>query len=142
MISSPIGVVDASALVAAVDGADRAHDRVVEILNDRTFTFVVPALCVAEACYVVNGKYGPRVESEFLAGMQALDVLAPLPEEWARMAEIVRQYAGFNVGGTNASIVALAERLGTDIVITLDRRHFSAIRPAHCAALKILPELP
>jgi hypothetical protein len=35
--------------------------------------------------------------------------------------------------------VALAERLGTDVVITLDRRHFENIRPRHCPAFRLLP---
>jgi predicted nucleic acid-binding protein len=38
-----------------------------------------------------------------------------------------------------ASVVARAERLDTDLVITLDRRHFAAIRPRHPPALRLLP---
>jgi len=34
----------------------------------------------------------------------------------------------------------LAERLDTDLVLTLDRRHFAAVRPAHFPALRLLPE--
>ena len=36
--------------------------------------------------------------------------------------------------------VSLAERLNTDLIITLDRRHFSAVRPRHCPAFRLLPE--
>jgi hypothetical protein len=36
--------------------------------------------------------------------------------------------------------VALAERLGSDIVVTLDRRHFAAVTPRHCSAFQLLPE--
>ena len=55
------------------------------------------------------------------------------------MAELVEEYADFPLGGTDASVLALAERLGTEIVITLDRRHFGALRPRHVESLQLLP---
>lgn len=79
-------------------------------------------------------------EAAFFRGLAGFEVLAPLPGDWVRIAELVEQYADFPLGGTDASVVALAERLGTDLVITLDRRHFGAIRPRHCAAFTILPD--
>jgi len=56
-----------------------------------------------------------------------------------RALELMRQYADSNIGFVDASIVALAERLGIRRVLTLDRRHFGLIRPRHCPALEILP---
>lgn len=90
--------------------------------------------------YLVGLRLGPLAEARFLLGVTALDVEAPAPEDWARMAELVEEYQDFPLGGTDASVVALAERLGTDLVITLDRRHFGAVRPRHCETLRLLPE--
>ena len=55
------------------------------------------------------------------------------------MAELVEKYADFPLGGTDASVIALAERLGAPIILTLDRRHFAAIAPSHCEAFELLP---
>jgi predicted nucleic acid-binding protein len=52
----------------------------------------------------------------------------------------VEQYADFPLGAADASVVALAERLGTDLIVTLDHRHFGAVRPRHCPAFRLLPE--
>ena len=71
--------------------------------------------------------------------MDAL-VEAPTPADLRRMAELVEQYGDFPLGATDASVVALAERLGTDLIVTLDRRHFGAVRPRHCPAFRLLPE--
>jgi predicted nucleic acid-binding protein len=49
-------------------------------------------------------------------------------------------YRDFPLGGVDASVVALAERLNTDLVVTLDRRHFPAIRPRHVPAFRLLPD--
>jgi predicted nucleic acid-binding protein len=50
------------------------------------------------------------------------------------------RYADFPLGGTDASVAVLADRLGTDIVVTLDRRHFGAIRSANGGTYRILPD--
>jgi len=56
-----------------------------------------------------------------------------------RMAELTERYADLGLGGTDASVVAIAERLGIDRIATLDRRHFSVVRPRHIEALQLLP---
>ena len=43
------------------------------------------------------------------------------------------------LGGTDASVVALAERHGAIRVATLDRRHFTVVRPRHAQAFELLP---
>ncbi len=101
---------------------------------------VFPALVVAEVTYLVGLRLGAPTEGRFLREIAAFDVEAPEPDDWVRMAELVEQYGDFPLGGTDASVVALAERLETDLVVTLDRRHFGAIRPRHCPTLRLLPE--
>lgn len=100
----------------------------------------MPALVVAEVTYLVGTRIGPLAEAGFLRGLHAIDVEAPSIEDWPRAAELVEQYADFPLGGTDASVVVLAERLDTDLVITFDRRHFGAVRPRHRPALRLLPE--
>jgi uncharacterized protein len=56
------------------------------------------------------------------------------------VGELVAQYQDFPLGGVDASVVALAERLRTDLVVTLDQRHFRAVRPSHCPAFRLLPD--
>src|SRR3954453_23509724 len=73
------------------------------------------------------------------SGLASLDVEGPSSEDLVRMAELVEQYADFPLGGTDASVVALAERLNAPTVITLDRRHFGAVRPRHRQAFELLP---
>jgi predicted nucleic acid-binding protein len=36
-------------------------------------------------------------------------------------------------------VIALAERLGAPVIVTLDRRHFAAVRPRHREAFELLP---
>ncbi|MGI8815615.1 MAG: hypothetical protein ACR2G2_10185 [Pseudonocardia sp.] len=48
-------------------------------------------------------------------------------------------YADLPLGTTGATVVALAERLGVTEIATLDRRHFTLVRPPHVPALTLLP---
>jgi len=58
---------------------------------------------------------------------------------WERVRELVIADASMPLGGTDASVVALAERHGAIRVATLDRRHFTVVRPRHAQALELLP---
>lgn len=135
-----IAVVDTGPLYAVTDTADGDHVRAVEVLHNPEFQIVIPALVVAEVTYLVGTRLGPRAESRFLQGVEQLEVEAPAADEWRRIAEYVEKYHDFPLGGTDASVIVLAERLETDVILTLDRRHFSAIRPRHTTAFRLLPE--
>lgn len=134
-----LAVVDAGPLYAAADADDRDHEASRAALARSDLRLVVPALAVAEATYFVGRRLGPEAEGRFLRGLGTLDVEGPTSEDFVRMGELVEQYADFPLGGTDASVIALAERVQAQIVLTLDRRHFSAVTPRHVAALELLP---
>ena len=102
---------------------------------------MVSPLVLAEACYLI-GKFGSADnEATFLRGMARHPFqLEPLSTaDLERMAELVAQYGDLRLGGTDASVVALAERLDARVIITLDRRHFAAIAPRHAYAFELVP---
>jgi predicted nucleic acid-binding protein len=57
----------------------------------------------------------------------------------AQAADLVERYADLRIGIADASIVVLAAKYGTTRVLTLDERHFRAMRPLHADAFTILP---
>lgn len=64
----------------------------------------------------------------------------PTGTDIARMADLAERYADLRLGGTDASLIAIAERLGIDRIATFDRRHFTVVRPAHVEAFTLLPD--
>jgi hypothetical protein len=134
-----LAVVDAGPLYAAADTDDQDHLASRTALSRTDLRLVVPALVVAEATYFVGRRLGAAAESKFLRGIGDLDVEGPSSEDFTRIAELVEEYADFPLGGTDASVVALAERLGARIILTLDRRHFAAIAPRHREAFDLIP---
>jgi predicted nucleic acid-binding protein len=67
--------------------------------------------------------------------------LAELTEtDVSRMADLAERYADLRLGGTDASVIAIAERLGIYRIATFDRRHFTVVRPVHVEAFTLLPD--
>jgi uncharacterized protein len=84
---------------------------------------------------------GPLVAAVFLRSLAGGD-FSPVdltPADYLRMSELVEQYADLPLGTTDAAVVALAERLATSEVATLDRRHVTVVRPRHAGTLTLLP---
>jgi uncharacterized protein len=66
--------------------------------------------------------------------------LAPLTiEDTDRMAELVETYASLGLGGVDAAVIAIAERLNVATIATLNRRDFTVVRPRHVKALTLIP---
>ncbi|MGZ5431612.1 MAG: hypothetical protein ACXW31_10840 [Thermoanaerobaculia bacterium] len=59
--------------------------------------------------------------------------------DWIRIAQLVARYHDLPLGTVDASVVTLAERLDIGVVATLDRRHFTVVRPSHVPAFELLP---
>jgi predicted nucleic acid-binding protein len=135
-------LVDAGPLIAAFDSSDGHHLECARLLQDAPEELLVPQPVIAEVCYMIGrARFGASVEALFLRSFAdgSLSTVALEPSYFQRMAELVEQYASLPLGGSDASVIALAERLRIDKVATLDRRHFTVVRPRHQASLILLP---
>ena len=135
-------LVDTGPLVALANAADQHHERCVAWLDAAADTrLLVPPTVIAEVCHLLQTRAGVHVEADFLEAFTGDLELAPLiPEDLPRMAELVRQYRYLPLGGVDASVVAIAERLGLTDIATIDKKHFSVVRPRHTDAFTLLPE--
>jgi len=132
-----VAVCDSGPLFALANARDPDHKRVVEFIRGTRHAVVVPTLCVGEVTFLLARDFGP--EAERCSGIMRSWSHAAIGAGLARMAELVRMYGDFPLGAVDASVVALAEELGTPFVATLDHRHFRAIRPRHVESFTLLP---
>lgn len=101
----------------------------------------MPTLVITEVVYLLGSRLGPEAEVRFLGDLAAGNLLAEpvAAEDWLRIAELVARYADLPLGAVDASVMAAAERLALTELATLDRRHFSVVRPRHTDAFNIVP---
>ena len=134
-------IVDTGVIVAAADRTDRHHSASATIISDDPGPLVTTAMVIAEAAYLLDRELVPDAEAALYTSIidNDLTVESLGPHDWTRIRELVETYADLRLGGTDASLIAIAERLGVTRVATLNRRHFTVVRPTHCDALDLIP---
>jgi uncharacterized protein len=121
-------VIDTSVVVAAMNRRDSHHRTVVEWMEQATGALITSPLALAEMDYLVSRHGGPaaarRLHDDFDAGAYRVEWW---PASIYDSIEVARDYRG--LGLADASLVAIAGRLGTTEIATLDERHFRKLRP-------------
>lgn len=135
-------LVDTGVLVAAADTDDADHQACKALLEGDPGPLLTNALVVAEAAYLIDRQLGPQAEAALFDSIAdgSLRVDELEAADWARVAELIRIYADLRLGGTDASVVALAERLAITTIATLNRRDFTVVRPRHTEAFELVPQ--
>jgi len=123
-------LVDTSALFALLDRDARQHDAVDSFVAENDEPLVLSPFVLAELDYLVAERFGIDAELAVLDDVsEGAYELAPFSaEDVARARAIIVQYRDLRIGLADASIVVLAERYETNRVLTLDERHFRALR--------------
>jgi uncharacterized protein len=137
-------VLDTGPLLAALDSADPDHSACASLLVEADEDLVVPTLVLGELDYWCQDRLDPRAWLVFLDDVLegAYRTEPPTDKDLRRCRELQARYADLALGVVDASVLALVERLEEEKLATLDRRHFSVVRPAHVPALELLPDSP
>jgi hypothetical protein len=72
----------------------------------------------------------------------AFQLVGLVDSDLRRMAELVRHYADRHLGGIDASVIAVCERLAIVTAATVNLRDLADARPRHMAALATVPQDP
>jgi len=129
-------------LLAGVDQRQRPQSRKGNggsgNLND---TLILPVTVLPEVSYLIGSRLGHSVMRQFLRELVAENVTLETVTfaDLERVLQILDTYADTRLDFVDATIVALAERLGITRILTLDRRDFTIIRPQHTSYFEILP---
>ena len=134
-------LVDTGPLIAYADRTDRPHLEVVPFFESPEDLLIVPVTVIPEACYFFETYLGVRAEATFVGSLASgeLSVEHVAAEDLARCVQLLLEYADNPIGFVDASIVAIAERLNISTILTLDHRHFGAVRPKHIAGFRLVP---
>ncbi|MGH3305151.1 MAG: PIN domain-containing protein [Streptosporangiaceae bacterium] len=134
-------ICDTSGLIAAYSASDRRHPRVTQILAGDPGPLVLSPFVLAEIDYLIESRAGVAAELKVLddvaAGVYRLADFGLA--DVSQAAAIVASYSALGIGLADASLVVLAGRYRTTRLLTLDEKHFRAIRPEYGAAFTLLP---
>ena len=134
-------IVDTGVLVATADRSDNDHQACRTLLETDDGPLITTAKIIAEVAYMIDRQVGPAGElalyDSIIDGTLRIETLTST--DWQRVRELVDRYQDLPLGGSDASLIAIAERLGASRIATLDHRHFRVVRPTHCQAFELIP---
>lgn len=134
-------LVDSGGLYAALVRTERHHTSALRILEQDPGPFVLSPFALCELDFLVSTSLGVDTELDLLDEVTrgAYELAAFGADDVAAAAEVIRRYRDLQIGLADASIVVLAGRYGTSRVLTLDERHFRAMRTPQGEPFTILP---
>jgi predicted nucleic acid-binding protein len=133
-------ILDTGPLVALLDATDPDHQRCADLIQGSSEPRMVPICVLVEVEYLL--RPWPRAFAALLAELDSGSLeLLDLPRRWLlRAGELLDRYRDLSLGLVDATVLAATEMLDEPKLATLDRRHFHAVKPAHCEVLQLLPE--
>jgi len=134
-------VLDTSGLLAALDSAQRSHEDARAALESDPGRLLLSPFVLAELDYLLSTRLGIHAAMLFLDqvadGAYHLESFGP--EDVRAAIEVINAYRDLGIGLADASIVVIAARAGTNRVLTLDGRHFRALKTLPGGAFELLP---
>ncbi len=134
-------LLDTSGLLAALDSSQRQHASCAAALRRSTPPFLLSPFVLAELDYLLSQHVGADAQAALLdevaRGAYQLEGFDPADVKAA--SEVIHRFASLKIGLADASIVVLARRHGARDVLTLDERHFRALRIGGRKAFRLLP---
>jgi hypothetical protein len=134
-------IVDTSGLLSAMDASDPLQARSAAALRSARGPRLLSPFVLAELDYLlgrrVNVAAARRLLDEVVRGAYRLEPFGS--EDVEQAGAIIDRYRDLDLGLADASIVVLAERHGIADLVTLDERHFRAVRGPGGRPFRILP---
>jgi uncharacterized protein len=134
-------IADSGAVYGLYDRRDASHARLRTAVEEARELIVLPAPTLGEIDYLLRVRLGNQALLRFLEDIQegAFVVESVTMVDLRRCTALIEKYRDLDLGLSDASVVAVAERLGTDRILTVDQRDFRVIRSARGKAFHLLP---
>ena len=134
-------VADTSGLLAALDPDEVHHDACRRIVEGQSEPLLLSPFVLNELDYLVGRKLGLVAAQTLLedVALGAYQLVAFNSGDVAACRNLVVRYPKVRLGVADASVMLLANRHRTTSILTLDERHFRAVRSDRSQPFRLLP---
>ena len=134
-------IADSGAIYGLHDRRDRHHRALRKAIERETGPILISQAILSEIDYLLRAKLGINAELDFLDDIIAsIFTLVPFTAiDVVRSRDLVATYRDMDLGLADAAVIATAERLGVNRILTVDERDFRAVRGADGKPFKLLP---
>lgn len=123
-------LVDTGFWLAVAASNDRHHKAALVALDRVREPLITTGPIVAETCHLLAARVGIDAELSFLRGAESLtfQVFDLTREHLPRVCALIEKYRDLPMDLADASLVVLAEELGTGRILSTDARDFGTYR--------------
>jgi predicted nucleic acid-binding protein len=134
-------LLDTSGLLAALFPDQRHHQECARALREAGAPRILSPFVLAELDYLIEKYAGVDAELLFLddVGRGAYELATFSKDDVEETRQVISKYRDLHLGLADASLVILSLRYDTRELLTLDERHFRAVRPTGRRSFRILP---
>jgi predicted nucleic acid-binding protein len=124
-------IADTSGLYSIFNRRQSEHQAARAAVERDGGPLLLSPLVLAELDYFVLARLGAKAEQKVLAELQspAYRLASFTDEDFQLASEVAAKYGDMGLGLTDASIVVQAARYKTTKILSLDHKHFTAVRP-------------
>ncbi len=135
-------IFDSGAVYALYDAGDKHHVPVRRVVERERPPFVIATATLAEIDYLLAEFLGTDAELDFLDALRDgfYTLEPPTVQDLEYCRRVIEEYRELKIGLADASVMAVAERLGVNRIVTVDLRDFRAVKPTKWRAFHLLPD--
>jgi hypothetical protein len=134
-------LLDTGALVSLLDRSQHRHVAFAEYFDSWSGEVITTEAVVTEATHLLaRVRGGPEACLDFVLSGGAI-LIPSSNESLRRTRALIAQYQDLPMDFADATLVALAEDVGTNLVFTTDHRDFSVYRISGRQEFEIVPTL-
>ena len=123
-------VADTGGVLALLDADDRHHKEVLATFEAEGDRWLLPWAILPEVDYLATKYLGPKVALAFQQDVAGgvFRVEGHGVEDMKRAVALQRRHLALRLGLVDSIVMAVAERHRASAIVTLDERHFRAVR--------------
>jgi predicted nucleic acid-binding protein len=134
-------IADSGAIYALYDRKDRHHAAVARALDRERGLVIIPSAILGELDYLLREYLGIQAEIDFIESLMsgAFTLENLTSEDVTRCHELITTYRTLDLGLADAAVIATAERLNIDRILSVDKRDFRNVRSSKGRPFVLLP---
>jgi uncharacterized protein len=134
-------IADSGGIYGLYDRADSAHRALRAAIEQEPDEIVISSVSIGEIDYLLRSRLGNRALLQFVADLEstAFRIESVTPDDVSYCGKLLRKYADLDLGLCDAAVIATADRLGTNRILTVDERDFRVMRTLRGKPFRLLP---
>lgn len=130
-------LIDSGPLIALFDSSDKYHQKSVEFIKSNRFLLITTIASVTETLHLLDFNKNAQldfIEWVYRGGVEIANIINP---DFERIKKLTEKYSDLPMDFADSCLVLLAEKMGINTIVTIDR-DFSIYRIKGKTAFKTI----